>query len=309
MTAATQEVLPSAQLPPQSQERAVERVSPNAVLPAHEERLGHHMVDTQNPNARANGSDQSAIVSHATAVRTEKGSSGRKSSVAVSTQMTSDNLPLSTLHDLLGHYARQLWDLQKTRIVTGNRIEAMRRNGDTPDHYTVMLDTLEQLKVNEHAVDLHLTRLVRRHFMADWIKQAPGIGLPGFARLMGVTGPLDRFATVSKLWAYLGMHVVDGVAPKRQKGVKGNWSPQGRVLCHQIADSIVKLNRGKYRAVYDVRKARTGESHPEWTQAHRHNDASRVAVKELLKDLWVEWQRRSGRTNGDIRIACATDVA
>ena len=30
----------------------------------------------------------------------------------------------------------------------------------------------------------------------------------------------------------------------------------------------------------------------EGTSAHLHNDALRVAVKELLKDLWVEWHRR-----------------
>jgi hypothetical protein len=29
------------------------------------------------------------------------------------------------------------------------------------------------------------------------------------------------------------------------------------------------------------------------TSAHLHNAAMRVAVKEMLKDMWVEWHRRA----------------
>lgn len=68
------------------------------------------------------------------------------------------------------------------------------------------------LATTEHAIDLHLAQLVRQHPMQAFIESAPGIGLRGFGRLLGATGSLDRFATVSRLWAYLGMHVVDGSA-------------------------------------------------------------------------------------------------
>lgn len=41
-----------------------------------------------------------------------------------------------------------------------------------------------------------------------------------------------------------------------------------------------------YRVVYDNRRAHTAATHPEWTDGHSHNDALRVASKEILKDLW-----------------------
>ena len=60
---------------------------------------------------------------------------------------------------------------------------------------------------------------------------------------------------MSKLWAYLGMHVDDGMAPHRHRGQRANWSAQGRVVCHQIGVAIVRVRRGRYRAAYDRKKA------------------------------------------------------
>ena len=41
-----------------------------------------------------------------------------------------------------------------------------------------------------------------------------------------------------------------------------------------------------YRIKYDERRAHTAASRPDWTDGHSHNDALRVASKEILKDLW-----------------------
>ena len=232
---------------------------------------------------------------------------------------------LDELHASLGHFARQLWDVQKTRVALNNRVKAMERDErDMSAFMAPALHSLEQMEAIERGINNNLERIARQHFMADWIKDAPGIGLPGFARLMGVTGPLDRFPTVSKLWKYLGMGVQDGHAPRRERGVPFShtdctgwhlrtcppkcptdhhkqcvpgqpgtaYSPQGRVLCHQLADSIVKVGKGPYSEAYDRKKAQYEAERPEWTQAHRHNAAMRYAVKCLLRDLWDEWMKR-----------------
>lgn len=199
---------------------------------------------------------------------------------------------LDQLHALLGHYARQLWDVQKLRIAQGNRIAAMERDELADTWIAPAHTTMDGLDALEKAIDRQLSGLVKQHPMADWIKGQRGIGLPGFARLLGITGSLDRFATVSKLWAYLGMHVVDGAAPKRKKGERANWSPQGRVLCHLIGESIVKVGKGgPYRAAYDRKKGEYEADRPDWTQARRHNAAMRYAAKSLLKAMWIEWHQ------------------
>lgn len=207
---------------------------------------------------------------------------------ASESQTVCADLPL--LHAQLGFYARQLWDIQKVRIMTSNRLEQIKREQGPP--LGVVIEVYDTLGQEEKALNRELERLAKQHPLAPWIREQRGIGLPGFARLMGITGPLSRFPNVAKLWAYLGMHVANGQAPKRTKGQKANWSPQGRVLCHQIADSIVKSGKGTWREIYDYKKAQYVDEKPDWTPAHRHNAAMRYAIKELLKAMWVEWQVR-----------------
>lgn len=250
---------------------------------------------------------------------------------------TATETDLAVLHALLGHHARQLWDLQKQRIAAFNRVAAMERDG--LEAHTGPADTVVAYYTQmEKEIEKELVKLVRQHPMRDWIEAQRGIGLPGFARLLGVTGSLDRFATVSKLWKYLGLHVVDGHAPKREKGVPWThtdctfghlvtcpsdcttnhhpncvpngigtaYAPQGRVVCHQLGEAIVKVGAGgPYRRAYDEKKAYYETDRPDWTQARRHNAAARYAIKCLIRDLWIEWHTRRGRVQADTQIVRA----
>ena len=129
--------------------------------------------------------------------------------------------------------------------------------------------------------------------------------------------------TVSQLWAYSGLHVfptghphpdtqaprargdstssggqpgVDAqtfpapagthTAARRQKGVKANWSTDAKTRAYLIATSCIKQPGTEYRAVYDQRRERTAETHPDWTPGHSHNDALRILSKRILRDLW-----------------------
>ena len=229
------------------------------------------------------------------------------------------------LHAQLGHYARLLWDIQKLRIQVGNRISAIERDAAAHGLSAALWTqpheaTLKNLETQERSLNGQLERLVKqKHFMAAWIDACPGLGFAGFARIVGVTGDFRRFATVSKVWKYMGLHTEDGQAPRRQRGAKLGYAPQGRVVARQIAESIVKLGRGRYRELYDrkrleyVQRERHGESgcpfgqvhkdrngkllacvkqaENKETSAHVHSAAMRYAVKQLLKDLWVAWRR------------------
>lgn len=210
----------------------------------------------------------------------------------------------------------------------------MERDGLAEEWLAEPQAQLDGLRKAERTLNATLEAHVRRHPLAAFVERTPGLGYGGLGRLLAVTGSLSRFSNPAKLWAYVGMHVVSGRAPKAKKGERANWARQGRVVCHQIAESMVKLGEGKYREIYDKRRAdvlarpRVGDSacpfgHDHvglereqdakgWqrktgkarvvqcvktddegheTSAHVHADAMRVAVKELLKDLWVEWRR------------------
>lgn len=294
------------------------------------------------------------------------------------------------LHGAIGHYGRLLWDIQRLRIAIGNRIKAMERD-NIPEHWIAPArEQLRNLEQVERSVGRMLETTAGRHFLAEWVIGQRGIGLGGFARLLAVTGPLDRFGTVSKLWKFLGQAVQEGpqltheealalcigdqvlvkvpAATKtydewRPGTVKDSWadatdtvkftfenipgefcefdlyhfgkaqrmpagqlashsycaggthlrtcppdcardhhpnchpdqvgnaySPQGKVVCRQIADAIVKVGAGgPYRLAYDRKKAYYQNNRPNWSKKHCHEAAMRYAVKGLLRDMWQAW--------------------
>jgi len=200
---------------------------------------------------------------------------------------------LEILHATMGHYARILYDIQKTRIAMSNRNFAMEKENIPAEWRAITDNSADNMHDIEKTLNNTLERLARRHFMRKWIEEQRGIGLPGFARLLGITGPLDNFQNVAKLWHYLGLHVENGEAPRRQKGVKLSYSPSGRTLCYLIGESIVKSGSGHWKETYDNKKSYYDQSHPEWTPLHKHRAAMRYAVKELIKHMWVEWHRLS----------------
>lgn len=162
----------------------------------------------------------------------------------------------------------------------------------------------------------------------------------------------ERPRTVSELWAYCGFHVLPadhptpdtqrpcvgrgqagvggdpgqgpsnthstaaGVAPRRQRGRKANWSEAARKRAWLIANSVVKSG-GPYREVYDATKdkyadavhttacVRCGPSgkpaQPDspLSKAHIHARGLRAISKAVLKELWIEAKRLHELPAGD----------
>jgi hypothetical protein len=160
------------------------------------------------------------------------------------------------------------------------------------------------------------------------------IGCIGDPYVNASTGEPRR---VSQLWAYSGLHVVPGtpvasddqvadgagaqvqggdaspgtndnrdpaagVAPRRRRGQKANWSTVAKTRAYLVSESCVKqlakpctaeeghvedaCKCSVFRIVYDARRAHTAITHPEWTAGHSANDAMRIVSKAILKSLW-----------------------
>lgn len=189
---------------------------------------------------------------------------------------------------------------------------------------------VDMLREVEHQAVLQLNRQMRAHPLGPWCKAQVGLGEKQTARLLASIGDPywntlhDRPRTVSELWAYCGLHVLPagqfaigahlssasgdqtsdpgqvghdtptvfaGVAAKRRKGQRANWSPDAKTRAYLIACSCIKHVRSPYRATYDQRRTHTATTHPEWTPGHSHNDALRIASKAILRDLWRESKR------------------
>lgn len=97
---------------------------------------------------------------------------------------------------------------------------------------------------------------------------------------------------VRSVWKYAGLHVVDGRAPRRRKGVQSDWRTSLKTLLLQpngVADQIVLWRTPRYRDIYDEKKA--GKLAEGRTLGDAHEVARKVAAKAFVGDLLVEWKR------------------
>jgi len=131
----------------------------------------------------------------------------------------------------------------------------------------------------------------------QYLSKINGIGPILAAGLIGYIEDIERFETVSKLWAYAGLHVVGGKAPRRRRGQKINWNPKLRVLCWKIGESFVKMRGGGgYRDLYEKHREQyeTREDLKKEPKGRRYAMAKRKTVKLFLSHLWEVWRRLEG---------------
>lgn len=155
-----------------------------------------------------------------------------------------------------------------------------------------------------HEVEAEMRRAARRLPVAAWAKGVRGLGEIGLAVIVGEAGDLGGYAHPDKLMKRLGLAPYEGKAFstwRRAGGLSaeewtaGGYSPRRRAQIYAVVgDPLFRQQSvcaGPYRQVYDKRRARTAETHPDWSKGHSHGDALRVMTKALVEDLWAEWRR------------------
>ena len=203
--------------------------------------------------------------------------------------------------------ADTLDDIEKTRISMQNRYRQMIRTetdsdgedrgfGLPEDSYAVMRvrGIVDSLIEQEKEATKILEKVMKSHALGSWVKAQKGVGLKQGARLIAAIGDPywntlhDRPRSVQEFWSYCGYGVGDeGTAVRRKKGVKSNWNAKAKMRAFLIAESCLKQKGSPYEIVYRNRRAHTDVTHPEWSAGRSHNDALRVAAKEILKDMWI----------------------
>ena len=178
-------------------------------------------------------------------------------------------------------------DIEGIRKATANRLRIMtatepdedgvlRGFGYPETHPAVasLAQFLELVVAAEKAAVKNLERQLRKHPLYPWVLQHRGVGAKQAARLLASIGdPYIRPEwirtdetvvpegprTVSALWAYMGLHVSAGAAPKRTKGVQSNWSEVARMRVWNVARSVVKSGIDTSTCV-GVGNSETGEA-------------------------------------------------
>jgi len=137
-----------------------------------------------------------------------------------------------------------------------------------------------------------------------WLTIVKGLGQGGLAaQLLAQIDDIGKFDTVSKLWRFAGLAVIDGKRETNKPGEKSHFNARLKSICWLISDQFVKQNTPLYRDIYDQEKARLRRLYPEkivtngktqYNDGHIDNMARRKTVKIFLQHLWVIWRKLEG---------------
>jgi len=143
------------------------------------------------------------------------------------------------------------YDVQGIRKAVANQIRSRTQRGIPPSSRSD--EVLKQLVTTEKYINTAIKEEVSGiPIYEEFLKDIPGMGHILSAALVSW---LDVHETkhASSFWKFAGLHVVDGIAPKRKKGEKLDWNPRVRALCWNIGESFIKKGN-TYRDIYDATK-------------------------------------------------------
>ena len=203
--------------------------------------------------------------------------------------------------------------IEKVRVSKQIRQSHLARNKRIDPHTDWLLEELEGL---EKRVDKRIADLLQDHIAYHWFSQVKGIGPENIAKVVGFID-IERAQTISSLWKYSGMHVVDGKAPRPHIGQKLEYNKTLRTMCWRMATSLMKA-KGLFfdyylaeKQKYVERYAREGvkivpsaklptraengkrkKYEPEGiiSEKHVHMQALRKMIKLFLGCLWLVWR-------------------
>jgi len=176
-------------------------------------------------------------------------------------------------------------EMQQSRVRTGNRLYA-----NENDNAKKVFEGLE----NQEALlnKICQEELEKYPIYTKFLNETKGIGVAMAAGLIAFTAGINRFDTISKLWAYFGYHVIDGKAPKKKAGEMANWHQQARSLCYVISVMFIQHRTPKYRQIYDEEK--TKQIKNGLKKGHADMRARRKMVKAFLQDYWLAYRKLEG---------------
>ncbi len=138
------------------------------------------------------------------------------------------------------------------KLITDGKMSA-----DESRYITSLLELLKESRKNENKYKNLMDEYIQTEpIFFEFLQYIKGISTILSANMIKNFGYCERYEHISSLWKHVGMHVVEGFAPKREKGKTLDFNPKLRTLVWKISDSFVKQRTPYYREVYDAEKTR-----------------------------------------------------
>lgn len=183
-----------------------------------------------------------------------------------------------------------MYDYQKLRISLDNRIRA---GNYIESEHSVFKNHFTRFENLEKEMLKYIRDLLKAYEIWEWLEEIKGVG-PTIAGVIISEIDIHKADTVSALWRFCGLDVIDGHAPRPVKGQKHTYNGFLRSkLLGVLGSSFLKCN-SIYRDFYDNYKNRLETKGWGKSKGHRHNAAIRYMIKMFLRDLYVAWRTLEG---------------
>lgn len=189
---------------------------------------------------------------------------------------------------------------QITRIQSTNRLNAILRGADEASddpvldpngEYGFLIGVFKEWQAIEDKLDKHLEKECRPFPVVQAMKSVRGVG-PILAAKIFLLIDIDKCSSVSALWKWAGLDVVDGKASRITKGEKIHHSPALKTTMFILATSFIKCD-SPYRKVYDEAKVKYMERE-DMKLIRAHKMAMRKMTKLFLSHLYEVWRGMEG---------------
>jgi len=170
---------------------------------------------------------------------------------------------------------------------------------------------LDSIQPFRNSLEKKLTDCAKLLPVYDWAVSIKGLGDLSLSRIIGETGDLCNYPTPAKLWKRLGLGVTDGRCDRRVKdkaiAEAMGYCSRRRSFVWVVGECLMKQTGSYYKMLYDKRKVQEAVKIPDKKDkkgkmipgilGHRHNRAKRYMEKQLLRDLWCQWQIATGHAD------------
>ena len=199
--------------------------------------------------------------------------------------------PTTELRFLADMYAQA----QKFRVACENRARSIEQGADVAEdgqrEFSALLG--ERYKAIEEEIFGRMSQAVKDHPAWPWLSAVKGIGPTLATKILGMIPEIEGFETMSQLWRYCGLAVMDGKAERKVKGEKLHYNNRLKTTMYIVAGSFLKSG-SPFRRIYDEARAYYTEMRPDWTEGHRHLAALRKMEKVFLGCLYIYWREAEG---------------
>lgn len=215
------------------------------------------------------------------------------------------------LEDLKNRFDDRV-QVMKLQLKINNQLLAYERRVDQahPETSAFLREQLKPVEERLAVIDRDLAKALKAYpdALAQAALKVKGLG-PITVAALAVYIDLNKAATPSALWKYVGLHVASH--DRYVKGQAGGGNKTLRTVLWNTANVLMKLGEGGYREVYDRVKERLAQSEKvvrtrntegkliecAWRDtkpSHRHGAALRAVIKHLLADYWLVGRTLAG---------------